>query len=344
MGVLKQEWGSRLSDILRTALTGSGSPDFETARTLALEGDGQARTLAQEFTLMIRGLGITIGVLLSLLEETSVRTAKDDDAASTTELTDLLYQFRNSLKGLLVQPIEPVRPLDEEVLLVERVMAESMEWFSRSQTRLAGEIVEAIEQGDASHALKLLAIKEVDQYVPFHDLLVKFMADSFGWVLRWFGPDELLRFHLATAESQREGFEKWESLPVAEFARMTAFLLKQHMGQVVVREDTEKFTIKQTPCGSGGRLRLNGAYSGPGALPFVETRGPLTFGEPSVPVYCSHCAIWNGAATLRWFGHPQWVFERAAQPNGECTLHIYKNPDDAPKDYAKRIAVPVGEN
>ena len=39
-----KEWGRRLSDALRTALE---SGDLGTARRLALEGDGQARSLAK---------------------------------------------------------------------------------------------------------------------------------------------------------------------------------------------------------------------------------------------------------------------------------------------------------
>ena len=173
------------------------------------------------------------------------------------------------------------------------------------------------------------------------------MADSFAWVLRHFGTQALLDFHLATAEGQRAGFEKWEQLPAAEFAAMTAFLLKQHMGQVQVQEDERRFTIHQSPCGSGGRLQLDGAYAAsparPQALPYVEQPGPLTFGEPRMPVYCTHCAIWNGTATLRWFGRAQWVFEGPAQADGSCTLHIYKRREDAPADYTRRVALPDGE-
>jgi hypothetical protein len=154
--------------------------------------------------------------------------------------------------------------------------------------------------------------------------MVRFMAEAFGWVLDHFGAAQLERFHLETAEGQRGGFEAWERLLPAEFARATAFLLKQHMGTVEVREDAERFTVVQRPCGSGGRLRLAGAYTGPGALPLVETPGPLTFGQPSLPVYCSHCPIWNGVAPLRWFGHSHWVFEEPSRPDGSCTLHVYK--------------------
>jgi len=212
--------------------------------------------------------------------------------------------------------------------------------FEREQARLADEIVRAIEAGDVARTRTLVAVKEQGQYVPLHDRLIRFMAESFGWVLRRFGPGELLRFHLATAEGQRPGFEKWEQMSAAEFTRASAFLLKQHMGQVAVREDGEKFTIEQAPCGSGGRLRHAGAYAGADALPFVEERGPLTLGQARFPVYCSHCPIWNGVAPAKWFGRPHWVFDEPARPDGGCTLHVYKRRDGAPAAYLDRLGRP----
>jgi hypothetical protein len=207
---------------------------------------------------------------------------------------------------------------------------------------LADEAIRAIEAPDAVGALALLKRKQQDEYLPLHDRLVRFMAESFGFVLERFGKEELLRFHLASAEGQRPGFEKWEKMPAAEFAWISAFLLKQHMGQVTVSENELKFTIDQTPCGSGGRLRLAGAYAGPGALPFVESPGPLTFGQPRLPVYCSHCPVWNGVATLRWFGRVHWVFDNAARADGGCRLHIYKKREDAPAEYTRTLTLAPG--
>jgi hypothetical protein len=202
--------------------------------------------------------------------------------------------------------------------------------------------VAAIDAGDAAAARRLVDAKERDQYVPLHDRMILFMAETFAWVLRHGGPGELLRFHRATAEGQREGFEKWERMPAAEFARATAFLLKQHMGELEVTEDAEKFTVEQGLCGSGGRLRVTGAYAGPAGLPFVEEPGPLTLGEARLPVYCTHCPIWNGLAPIEWFGRPHWVFDRPARADGSCTLHVYKRRAGVPGEYARRLGLTGG--
>lgn len=210
--------------------------------------------------------------------------------------------------------------------------------FSREHARLAHEAIRAMEAGDVERARGLVDEKERVHYVPVHDRLVRFMAEVFGFVLERFGPAELYRLHRATAEGQRQGFEKWEQLGPAAFAQATAFLLKQHMGDVEVREDGEKYTIVQAPCGSGGRLRLAGAYIGPKALPFVEGRGPLTLGQVRLPVYCSHCPIWNSVSPIEWFGRPHWVFEEPSRPDGSCTLHIYKRRDGVPAAYFRQLA------
>ena len=341
MNVPIHEWGRRLSDALRAALD---SGDLAAARSLALEGDGQARSLAKEYMLMVRGLGITIGVLLPLLRESAARVEQASAAPASADAGALVRRFRLDLAAL-VRPageavaVEDAAPgLDEEIARTLRALADVETRFERAQVSLADEVVQAIDAGDCMRARALVDAKEQGGYLPLHDRLVRFMAECFGWVLQRAGAGELLRLHLATAQGQRAGFERWEQMPAAQFAWTSAFLLKQHMGEVTVREDAERFTIEQTPCGSGGRLQLLGAYSGPQALPFVESPGPLTFGQPRLAVYCSHCPIWNGTATLRWYGRAHWVFENASRPDGACTLHIYKRRDGTPPEYAARLS------
>ena len=343
MDVRLEQLGRRLSDAIRAALD---SGEAAGARRLALEGDGQARSLAKEYGLMYRGLGITIRILLTLIGDTASRADALSGRAATADAAAVVNRFRTDFAHLTERmwdsaPGVPEAPatLDEECARAARVLDFGEERFDRDQARLADEVVRAIDAGDIARARALVDLKEQERYVPLHDRMVRFMAESFGWVLRWFGAAELLRFHLATAEAQRPGFEKWERMSAAEFTRATAFLLKQHMGQFVVREDDEKFTIEQTPCGSGGRLRLKGAYEGPDALPFVEAPGPLTFGETRLPVYCSHCPIWNGTAPLAWFGRAHWIFENPSRPDGGCTLYIYKRHDGTPPEYAAKVRI-----
>ncbi len=336
MTVSVHEWGVRLSDVLKKHLTDASGPRFDEAHILAVNGDGLTQSLAKEYTFMVRGLGVTIGVLLKLLQETDTRFSNEE---ATSDLQNLLFKFRTDLSNFNLSNRVFIKKIDEEFSLTLDILNDILEWFVLVQKRLAAEIIIAIDKHDDEHALALIEAKETGQYLLLHDCLVGFMADSFSWVLRYFGEEELLQFHLNTAEGQKTGFERWEKLSPEEFAKTTAFLLKQHMGKVAVSEDNEKFIVTQSPCGSGGRFNLDGAYDGTEELPLIKTPGPLTFGKPQIPVYCSHCAIWNGAAPLRWCGHPQWVFDRPAQEDGSCVMHIYKDPQNVPEDYSERVAV-----
>ncbi|MEK7370657.1 MAG: hypothetical protein AAB265_04300, partial [candidate division NC10 bacterium] len=301
------EWGRRLSDAIREALARG---DLASARRLALEGDGQARSLEKEYALMYKGLGITIRVLLGQLRDLSARG----------DLAALLDRFRRDMAALAAEAypspgargaVQAIRPsaavspgerIEAALDRTGRFVSAAEEVFAREQSRLAAEAVRALEAGDAARARACVDEKEQRQYVPLHDRLIFFMAEVFGHVLAELGPDGLHRFHLGSAEGQRQGFEGWERMGAAAFARASAFLLKQHMGGVEVREDEEKFTFVQSLCGSGGRLQLRGAYTGPGALPFVPGPAAVTAGEERLPVYCSHCPIWNGVASIEWFG------------------------------------------
>jgi hypothetical protein len=323
------EWGRRLSDTLRETLRRG---DLAAAAGLVEHGDGMARSLAKEFNMMYRGLGITIRVMLGSLRGLAAELGCE--AALGAHCT----RFADELQGLCAQAwgaTPPPAPAEASVAAAAEhavaALAAGEAGFDRAHAENAAATLAAIRAGDAAAAIALVDHKVDALYLPLHDRLVRFMADSMAFALRHGGDAGLFRFQMETAEGQKAGFDKWEAMSAAEFAETSAFLLKMHMGEVTVTEDAARFTLHQKLCGSGGRLRTMGAYEGPDALPFVETPGPLTFGQSRLPVYCSHCPIWNGTATLRWYGRVHWLFEGAARADGSCTAHIYKRREDQPE-------------
>lgn len=340
-------WGVRLGQQVRQAIVGG---DLDTACRLARHGDGQTRDLAREYAFMARGLVLTLRSMLPMLV---VRAGEGSDSTTATipdeRLADVLLRFLEACG-------EPQSELDHAPLadagrasladtrlasLADgclRALDKGHRAFIDDQADSGEAVLAALAAYDTQAALELLDARDQD-WLARHDPMVLLMAEGFAWVMNHFGEPGLLEFHLGLAEAQRSGFEAWERMPAEEFAAVTAFLLKQHMGEVRVEEDQRRFTIRQSPCGSGGRLRIGGAYEGQRPLPFAETPGPLTFGESRMPVYCTHCAIWNGSATLRWFGRAQWVFDEPARADGGCTLYIYKRPEDAPADYTRRVSL-----
>ncbi len=328
MSVAMEQWGKRLSDSLREALA---QGDLAAAAALVEQGDGMARSLAKEYSLMYRGLGITIRVMLEsltgLAREWHVEPALAGHGRHFVTGMNALLQAAWQASPL---PVPATLAASDAVALAVATLAAGEAGFDRAHADNAVATLAAIHRADAAGALALVNVKEYTLYLPLHDRLVRFMADSMAFALKHGGDDGLFRFQMETAEGQKAGFDKWEQMSAAEFAQVSAFLLKMHMGEVTVTEDAERFTLHQQLCGSGGRLRIMGAYEGPNALPFVEHAGPLTFGEPRLPVYCSHCPIWNGTATLKWYGRVHWLFDGAARADGGCTAHLYKRREDQP--------------
>lgn len=327
--VAMEDWGRRLGDTLRDALRAG---EFGRAAELVERGDGMARNLAKEYSLMYRGLGITIRVMLRSLAGLAREWQVEDALVALCRafVVDLNALHAEAWQGA-AQPLPAALDAAAAVALVDATLATGEADFERVHAANAQSTLAAIRRRDTAAAVALLDCKQYVLYLPIHDRYVRLMADAMAFALTHGQEEGLMRFQMETAEGQKTGFDKWEAMPAAEFAQTSAYLLKLHMGEVSVTEDAQRYTLHQKLCGSGGRLRTAGAYEGPNALPFVEKPGPLTFGQARLPVYCSHCPVWNGVATLKWYGRVHWLFEDAARPDGSCTMHIYKRKEDQPE-------------
>ncbi len=103
--------------------------------------------------------------------------------------------------------------------------------------------------------------------------------------------------------------------------------------------DEEKFTITMTPCGSGGKLVLEGGYKPPRNLARVKKAQPQTFGKENFPVYCTHCAF-QEIVPIEVLGHPIFITDPPdADKIGEipCSVYIYKDPKNIPEEFYERI-------
>lgn len=234
--------------------------------------------------------------------------------------------------------------LSKEFVLVHKGLRQVLELllpfveetFRHGQARLATDIEEAVRAGEAARALELLEIKR-RQHLVVHDLFLHFWTQLMGWALEFFGDEKLYEMHRSLAEALRPAFERWESMAVEDFVRASAFLLKSHMGQLTVEEDEEKFTLRQDPCGSGGRMLRQGAYDPPRSYKRIPKAQPMTFQRKNFPIYCSHCAVWNNITAIEWFGHPQWVHQPPQGPQDPCIIYIYKNPKDIPEAHYRLL-------
>lgn len=223
---------------------------------------------------------------------------------------------------------------------LRKVLEYAMEYVERAfreeQAGIAERITESVHARDAGRARALLRERD-RQHQLIHDQFISIKAGFYSYIASTFGEERLAEILRHTGERQRQGFARWEDMPVEDFARASVHLLKTHMGTVRVTEDAEKFTITQDPCGSGGRLMREGAYDGRDALYRIGRPQAMTFGKADFPSYCAHCAVWNNMQCIEWFGHPQWCIDHPSGPDAPCCIHIYKDVHHIPERYYTQV-------
>src|ERR1700689_782659 len=148
-------------------------------------------------------------------------------------------------------------------------------------------LTEAIDAGNLEGAKKL-ARRMYNEFLSMHDLYRNWTAATLSFVGRRFGDKGL-------EEAMDEGVKAWwvpslDKMPQGVRARVKMFAagLRAHLQPLHIEEDDEKVVIQMRPCGSGGRLVLEGKYEGPDALLTIEGKQFLTYGRDSFPVYCAH--------------------------------------------------------
>ncbi|RMF93203.1 MAG: hypothetical protein D6734_10625 [Candidatus Schekmanbacteria bacterium] len=240
--------------------------------------------------------------------------------------------------------IKECESLPKEFILVHKGLARVVEYilqynekvFREEQQKISEKITEKVKAGDYDGLEELFEERE-KQHRIVHDLYIEIMAASFSYMGEVYGDERLEGILRYTGEMQKKGFEAWENMEVEDFVRMTAHLLKTHMGKMKVIEDDEKFTFIHDPCGSGGRLLREGAYDPPKNYYRVKDPKPIGYNRPNFPAYCSHCMVWNNIQCIEWFGHPQWIHEPPEKPEDPCIFHIYKDPSKIPAEYYEKF-------
>ena len=97
-----------------------------------------------------------------------------------------------------------------------------------------------------------------------------------------------------------------------------------------ITEDDEKFTIK-FKCPSGGTVRTMEQYGK------TKEAHPWSYGQKGLCYYCTHCPVTVDIMPIEELGYPAWVC--IPQPEGRCIQYLYKNPENVPEEYYKRVGM-----
>lgn len=315
-----EQWSTSLRDRIIDAID---LRDASAAIALARHGDGRARDLATEYQLMFRGLGITVRLLASELARRRLMTLEEQCELWSAFFDQFVWESRTAWVDagpspvLTGAPFAPARDVDTFLSWAEQS-------FKVDQAARAAQVCERIEAGDLNAVPALMESKTSASYRPMHDLLVDQMAQVFGRVVHLGGTRGLGDFLMCVAESRRPGVDDWERGGSRGVAEAFTGLLTQHLSDYAVTETDEAYVIEQQLCGSGGRLIRDGAYEGASALPIISGPSELTGDQGALPVYCTHCPVWNTLAPERWYGHPHVLLDDPARADGSCRLLIPK--------------------
>jgi hypothetical protein len=202
-------------------------------------------------------------------------------------------------------------------------------------------LLETIEAGEKARAKKI-AKRMYNEFLSMHDIYRDGSAWMFSFIGRKLG-DEVL--NEAMLEIMRcwwlPTLKKYPKNPEAVRGRvkMLAAGLRGHLQPLHIEEDEEKVIIQMLPCGSGGRLVLEGKYEGPDAFLRLNKPQKLTYDRPNFPVYCAHEPAME-LIDIEYHGYPSVVIEPGKELGRDpCSFIIYKDPKKIPRKYYERLGL-----
>jgi soluble cytochrome b562 len=220
--------------------------------------------------------------------------------------------------------------------------AKELQDFSKGFMELA---LEGIDAGNLEKA-RYWCRRQVETHDGLHDAFIDTITAFFSYIYDKAGED-------TAVDAMREVMGKGitpefiaimkQQKPESR-VRELVDLSRHHIASQghIVEEDEEKFTMI-LQCSSGGRLIANGAYEGPNGFRKLRKAGPYTWGEVDVPIYCSHCAWRHEFLPIKVGGQGSQTIVHASpfpkKPGDPCVHLIYKNPDDIPEEYYKRLGL-----
>ncbi len=209
------------------------------------------------------------------------------------------------------------------------------------EKRTVDRLVAAIDAGELEQA-KQIARRMYNEFLSMHDLYRNWTTAMLSEIGRRYG-DEVLE-EVMTAGVKAWWLPNLEKLPEGPEAlpqRIKMFVagLRGHLQPLHIEEDDEKVVIQMRPCGSGGRLILEGKYEGPDGFLTIATPQRLTYHRPDFPVYCAHEPPME-LVDIEKNGAPFVVVEPAAVlGKGHCSFIIYKDKSKVPAKYYERLGL-----
>ena len=185
----------------------------------------------------------------------------------------------------------------------------------------------SIDAGDKEKA-KQLSQRMYSEFLGMHDLYRDWITHLLTFIGKRYGDKVLYEALEETVggSTARLG-KRYANKSIRQKIAMLVAGLRGHLQPLKIEEDDEKVTISGVPggpCGSGGRLVLDGAYDPPCNFLKIQKAQPMSFNRPDFPVYCAHCHFQNILPTEPG-GEPLFITEPADKLGEEpCHMYFYK--------------------
>lgn len=199
--------------------------------------------------------------------------------------------------------------------------AEELEVMGRLTLDL---VLASVGTGDKEKT-KQLSQRMYNEFLAMHDLYRDWITALLTYIGKYYGDTDLHSAFMETySEMTMRLGKRYANKTKRQKIQMLIAGLRGHLQPLKIEEDDEKITITGIPCGSGGRLVLDGYYDPPINFLKIQKRRPMTFDRLDFPVYCCHCYFQNIIPTEPG-GEPLMITEPAKIIGKEfCRMYVYK--------------------
>jgi len=298
----------------------------------------------------------TIGVSTYTMLEQAVRAGHEEQALA---LADYYLQELRIMHNILMTWTQDImRFMLKRDTGAENTMAQTLSgvickvwWDFEFGIAPLNTLKTAIKDGQTERALATLERLWLEFKIP-HDVFVAWINEMFNYLAQQTESQVLISILETHQSIWGNRYATWDVMTPWEKVALTVEGMRGHLsgasrkGDVLVREEDDRFVIAFDPCGTGGVLRRGDPETGRAAyqtLGMNKESHDWTWGKTGVHWYCSHCAIAMEWLPGRKRGHPFRPLDHTLDHSAPCVWYVYKDETQSHEEHYARTGLVKGQ-